>query len=52
MSASEPICLHNWRTGEFDHDRCEATVSTVGANHDILKQNHLLASVILPKCIE
>jgi hypothetical protein len=22
--------------GEFDHDRCEATVSTVGANHDIM----------------
>ena len=33
--------------GEWDHDSCEATVSTVGANHDIMKQNHLLASVIL-----
>jgi len=25
--------------GEFDHDRCEATVSTVGANHDIIKRS-------------
>ena len=33
--------------GEFDHDSCEATSSTEGANHDIIKQNHLLASVIL-----
>ena len=22
--------------GEFDHDSCEATASTVGANHDII----------------
>ena len=22
--------------GEFDHDRCEATVSTIGANHDVM----------------
>ena len=25
--------------GEFDHDRCEATVSTVGANHDTIKRS-------------
>ena len=25
--------------GEFDHDRCKATVSTVGANHDTIKRS-------------
>ena len=37
-------CLAN---GEVDYDSCEATLSTEGANHDIMKQNHLRASVIL-----
>ena len=28
MSAREPMCLHNRRTANVDHDSCEATKST------------------------
>ena len=27
--------------GEFDHDSCEATVSTKGANHDIMNTDEI-----------
>ena len=37
MSAREPegACSLS-ANGEFDHDSCEATLSTEGANHDIM----------------
>ena len=35
MSVSEPTCLHDWRAANWIMIVAIATVSTVGANHDI-----------------
>ena len=36
MSAREPTCLHDWRTANWIMIVAKATVSTKGANHDIM----------------
>ena len=43
MSAREPTCLHDWRTTNWIMIVAKATVSTKGANHDIMMKNRLLA---------
>ena len=49
MSVSEPeACLHGYGERRMSiMIAAKAASSTEGANHDIIKQNHLLASVIL-----
>ena len=43
MSAREPTCLHDWRTANWIMIVAKATVSTKGANHDIMMKNRLHA---------
>ena len=39
MSASEPACLHDWRAANWIMIVATATISTTGANHDIMSSS-------------
>jgi len=53
MSAREPTCLHDWRTANWIMIVAKATVSTKGANHDIMNAKLLAGKgADFAECIE